>query len=360
MNKLYISLSVFATLALSIGAVAQTSTTITAAASPTVGYIYNMAADTTPADMPSFTVSVGSTTAQTWDFSQDFSAVYGSPVSFVAPAGKPGATTFPNSNLAVNQGGNNWGYLIAGTNGLFIDGGDVSVQGTSAALDFIPNPPQLPTPFTIGTTTTVVYTASTTTTYSSNTVLIKHHGVRTVTADAFGMVTTPAGTYSNTLRVLTHEITWDSISVLLGPFSTPIKQIYDTTTNYSWYQNTPDALVMSIDQSTAGKTTKAQYLQTFSNAINTIKHADFAANLYPNPTNTITNLAYENATAARVSASIFDLTGRQVATLLNNQQQAAGKQTLTVDVANLQLPQGLYMVQLTINGTTKTLKLNIQ
>ncbi len=115
---------------------------------------------------------------------------------------------------------------------------------------------------------------------------------------------------------------------------------------------------MSIDQNTSGATTQAQYLQTFTNGINTIKHANFAVSLYPNPTNAVSYLSYENATSSKVTASLFDITGRQVAALLNNQQQAAGKQTLTIDVTNT--PKGLYMLQLTINGATKTLKLNVQ
>ena len=115
-----------------------------------------------------------------------------------------------------------------------------------------------------------------------------------------------------------------------------------------------------LDQNTKGATTKVQYLQTFSNAINTIKRNELATNLYPNPASTFAYLSYENTTSAKVSASIFDMTGKQVAVILNNQQQIAGKQTLAIDVNNLQLAQGLYMVQLTINGATKTLKLNVQ
>ncbi|HXU26342.1 MAG TPA: hypothetical protein VN698_03860, partial [Bacteroidia bacterium] len=157
MNKLYISLSVAATLALSTAVVAQT--TITTAASPTVGYTYNMQADSTAADLTSYTVSAGSSSAQVWDYSAGFATPYGAAISFVAPTGNPGAASFPNSNLANNRGGGTWGYLIAGSNGLYLDGANVNTQGVSAVLDFNPNPPQLPTPFTIGNTTTVTYTA---------------------------------------------------------------------------------------------------------------------------------------------------------------------------------------------------------
>src|SRR6185437_2477253 len=253
MNKLYISLSVAATLALSNTALAQT--TITSAASPTVGYTYNMAADTTPADMPTFTVSPTSATAQSWDYSAVFANTYMAPTSFVAPSGNPGATSFPNSNLATDQGGGTWGYLISNSSGLFIDGVNASVSGVTAILDFSPNAPQMPTPFTYSNTTTVTYTAVANTTYSGTPVQIRHLATRTVTADAFGSIITPAGTYSNTLRVHTSEITSDIVFIVFGAPSYFTGR-FDTTSNYSWYQNTPNALVMSIDQNTAGATTK--------------------------------------------------------------------------------------------------------
>ena len=355
MKKFYISLSLVTSMFIANKGIAQI--TLTSAYLPQVGYTYNMVVDTTTAEMPTFTVSAGSASAQVWDYSAGFSSVYSAATSFVAPGSNPGASSFPNSNLASDQGGGNWGYLISGTTGLFVDGAYVSAQGVTAALDFNPNAPQLPTPFAYGNTTTVTYTAIGNTTYGGILpVVINHHAVRTVTADAFGSLTTPTGTYSNTLRVMTYEVSHDSISVT---GNNPINR-YDTTTNYSWYQNSLDALVMSIDQNTAGAATKAQYLQTFSNAINTIKHSELATNLYPNPASTLSFLSYENVTSSKVSANIFDLTGKQVAAILNNQQQAAGKQTLTIDVNNLQLAQGLYMVQLTVNGTTKTLKLNVQ
>ena len=355
MKKIYISLSLVSAMLLANKSMAQI--TLSSTYLPQVNYTYNMAADTTPADMPTFTVSAGSASAQTWDYSQGFNNIYGAATSFVAPGSNPGASNFPASNLASDQGGGSWGYLISGSNGLFIDGAEVTAQGVTADLDFMPNAPQLPTPFTFGNTTTVTYTATGNTTFGGIIpVVINHHAVRTVTADAFGSITTPTGTYSNTLRVMTYEISYDSISVS----GTNQFNRYDTTTNYSWYQNSPDALVMSIDQNTKGATTKVQYLQTFSNAINTIKRNELATNLYPNPASTFAYLSYENTTSAKVSASIFDMTGKQVAVILNNQQQIAGKQTLAIDVNNLQLAQGLYMVQLTINGATKTLKLNVQ
>ena len=354
MNKLYISLSVAATLALSNATLAQT--TITGTTMPQVGYTYNMLADTVAADRITFTVSAGSGTAQTWNYTPNFANTFAAPMAFVAPAGNPGAASFPNATMAVNEGGGNWAYFKTGASGLVVDGVDATIQGSLAVIDYMPDEIIIPTPFTYSNTVTNNYTATFTITVSGFTATVHHRVKRTITADAFGTLTTPAGTYSNVLRVKSYATTSDSAFVL----GNNAQDQYDTTTTYNWVQNTADALLMEIDINKSGAVTKASYLQSFSNAINSIKHTELAVNLYPNPASTFANLAYENAAAAKVSASIFDVTGRQVATLLNNQEQAAGKQTLAIDVTNLQLPSGLYMVQLTVNGATKTLKLNVQ
>ena len=321
-----------------------------------------MIADTLPADMPTFTVSAGSASAQTWNYTTGFNTTYNTAESFVAPSGNPGASTFPSATLASNQGAGTWGYLTNGSTGLHLVGVDVTVSGVSIAIPFSPAASEIPTPFTYGNTTgLVVYTGSASATVSGLPVIVKHRAFRTVTADAFGTITTPTGTYSNTLRIYTHETYSDSVFLNLGSPSF-YQATYDTSINYSWYQNTSNALVVSLDQKTSGLAKEIQY-NTVANTtgINSINnHVTLSANLYPNPTSGVTYLSYENQTSANVTASIYDITGRQVATLINNQQQAAGKQIVTIDVNNLQLPQGLYMVQLTVNGAMKIIKLNVQ
>jgi hypothetical protein len=361
MKKNYISLSVAITLAFASKGFAQAAITLSSTYLPQVGSTYNMVADSMPADMAAFTVSAGSSTAQTWSYTTGFNTTYNAAESFVAPTGNPGAASFPSATLASNQGSGTWGYLTNASNGLYLIGADVTASGVAVAIPFSPSAPEIPTPFTYGNTTgLVVYTGTASATVSGIPVVIKHRAFRTVTADAFGTITTPAGTYSNTLRIYTHETYSDSIFTnVLGSLSF-YEALYDTTINYRWYQNATNALVVSLDQKTSGATKDIQYLQGSTAGINTVKQSVLSTNLYPNPTSGITYLSYENQSSANVNASIYDITGRQVATLVNNQPQAAGKQVLTIDVNNLQLPQGLYMVQLTVNGAMKTIKLNVQ
>ena len=362
MKKIYVSFLVSCLIAFAGNlALAQVaSPTITTAATPTVGLIYNMMSDTAVADLPMFTVSAGSSTAQTWNYTTQFVTTYSNPTSFVAPAGNPGASSFPGATLASNQGGSTWAYFSTSTSGMNLIGVDITKMGISAALTFTPAVQEFPTPFTYSNSVTSVSKASTVVTYSSIPVTIVAHENQTITADAFGTITTPAGTYTNTLRYKIKSITSDSATAIISP--TPLYSSIDSTIQYSWYENSTNSLVMSITMSAKNDSVRtAQYLQNVTFAgISTVKQTLLTTNLYPNPTSGISYLSYENQTSANVSAAIFDVTGRHVATLINNQQQAAGKQTVSIDVNNLQLSQGLYMVQLTVNGAMKTLKLNVQ
>jgi hypothetical protein len=357
MKKIYISLLLIAIIAINKGAFAQVPT-ITTSAIPQVGFIYEMMSDTAVAELPTFTVSAGSATAQTWNYTSQFVTTYSNPTSFVAPASNPGAASFPSATLASNQGGSTWAYFNTSASGMNLIGVDISQMGVSAALTFTPAVQEFPTPFTYSNSVTSVSKASTPTTFSGTPITIIAHENQTITADAFGTITTPVGTYTNTLRYKIKSISSDSVvSSFLGTLYSTI----DSTIQYSWYENSTNSLIMSITMSASNDSVrKAQYLQGVTTGISSVKQTILSTNLYPNPTSGISYLSYENLSSATVNASIFDVTGRQVATLINNQQQAAGKQMATIDVNNLQLSQGLYMVQLAVNGAMKTLKLNVQ
>lgn len=356
MKKFYSALALVVTF--STASMAQT--TITAAAMPQIGYVYNMASDTAIADLPSFTVSAGSSSAQTWDYSNDFNFVYGENTSFVAPSAGAGSANFPNATMAVMQpNGTDWVYFVSNSSGLYIDGAHVVVSGGSADLDLNPNSLFMATPSTLGTTNTATTAATATTVVSTYTVQVRHSANRTVTADAFGQLTTPAGTYPNTLRLRTYETSIDSaFFYILGSWSFAQEQ-RDTTLQYSWMQNSPDAQLLQISLNTAGAATKASYLQSFSNGIAAYAGADQGFNLYPNPTSDLTYLSYENKSTGPVSLQMFDMNGRMVGDLLN-ENQAIGKHKAFINVEGLHLPKGMYFLQLKNSEGIQNIKLSVQ
>ncbi|MEM6645343.1 MAG: family 16 glycosylhydrolase [Bacteroidota bacterium] len=78
---------------------------------------------------------------------------------------------------------------------------------------------------------------------------------------------------------------------------------------------------------------------------------------YPNPFNPQTVIRYELASAAMVTAEVFDALGRRVRTLVNGMPRAAGAHQLTFDAANL--PSGLYTLVLTTPSDRLTQRLTL-
>ncbi len=76
---------------------------------------------------------------------------------------------------------------------------------------------------------------------------------------------------------------------------------------------------------------------------------------YPNPFNPTTNIQFDLAKAANVSLTVFDVTGRQVAMLLDNENLGAGVHTLNFDATGLS--SGVYFSRLDMGGTSMTRKM---
>ncbi|MBU1937424.1 T9SS type A sorting domain-containing protein, partial [bacterium] len=64
---------------------------------------------------------------------------------------------------------------------------------------------------------------------------------------------------------------------------------------------------------------------------------------YPNPFNAVTELSYAIANAGHVRLAIYNVTGRLVATLVN-EEQGAGEYQVTFDAGDL--PSGVYIYRL--------------
>ena len=69
---------------------------------------------------------------------------------------------------------------------------------------------------------------------------------------------------------------------------------------------------------------------------------------YPNPFNPSTVIKFNIAKAGFVSLKVYDITGKEVAALVN-QELSKGKFSIYFDASNL--ASGTYIYQLTANGT---------
>jgi len=78
---------------------------------------------------------------------------------------------------------------------------------------------------------------------------------------------------------------------------------------------------------------------------------------YPNPFNPSTVIRYQLPEAGKVRLEVFDVLGRQVATLADSENKPAGIHSVIFDAAGLS--SGIYLYRLTAGNTTKTRTLTL-
>lgn len=76
--------------------------------------------------------------------------------------------------------------------------------------------------------------------------------------------------------------------------------------------------------------------------------------VYPNPATNAVSLAFELRVPAQVTAELYDLTGRLVYTLIDNEQLAAGAHTRSVSLGAT--GNGIYLLKMNVGGETVTKK----
>ncbi|HET7819088.1 MAG TPA: hypothetical protein VFL70_07245, partial [Bacteroidia bacterium] len=130
---------------------------------------------------------------QTWDFSSLSGASAGT-YSVVSTASTPSGVNFPNSNMCIH----------ADTNYAYFNANSSSFQYVGLSSDTInmsySNPQDwLRYPMTFNSS----YSDDFAVTFNSMSVQFFRKGIAKVTADAYGTLITPVGTFNNTLRVHT-------------------------------------------------------------------------------------------------------------------------------------------------------------
>ena len=80
---------------------------------------------------------------------------------------------------------------------------------------------------------------------------------------------------------------------------------------------------------------------------------------FPNPFNPSTRLSYEIADETKVSIIVYDLLGRKICTVLDNEPHTAGnyfKYWNGVDQSGMKVPSGAYIIRLQAGDVTKIQK----
>lgn len=264
----------------------------------------------------------------TWDFSgiqatEDDTLL----LRAVTPQSTGISSAFPGASVAIADPDDYYVFLKAENNKL----SEMGAGEPGDAMPFSDNKELLRFPLTLGTTFTDTYNGS------GGDVLfsIDISGKVTVTADAYGTLITPSGTFNNVLRITTID---SSTTIFSGFGFTDTTS--EATTSYTWYQAGVHWPLFTINvyEDDMGTYTDGFFLHKEQPSGIFDKHRALQLNAFPNPFTEKINLeGFEAASNEKILTQFITLDGRIV-----KQLELNASTTLQVNVADL--PAGSYIV----------------
>ncbi|MES2762554.1 MAG: T9SS type A sorting domain-containing protein [Bacteroidota bacterium] len=232
---------------------------------------------------------------QTWNYS-NFTVAMSAATHFQNTAAAPAgwSSNFPSSQMLTYSAADTTAtYYSSNSTGFYTDGiydGGLNPQPGNV-LAFNPNYLLIPTPFTYGNTRNSTAKITFTVNQGFNIKLVSYT-YQLFTADGYGSITTPAGMFSNTLRIKRMAYSLDTTYADFGAgyqmvSSSPPK---DTAMTYMWLKNgANDALVFQINEKMngpigTGLAESASYYNNTATHIPTFLKPT-ASIAYPNPSN---------------------------------------------------------------------------
>ncbi|NPA68725.1 MAG: T9SS type A sorting domain-containing protein [Chlorobi bacterium] len=209
-------------------------------------------------------ISPGGTGEQTWNFA-GLTPGGTDTLCFVAPDETLAYDVFPDTDLGLkilttDDDGNPdtiWIYLDQSTDFLHIIGISASLFGNAKP---VPYQNLMPYPVTYGDVFYSDYTSVVKTYIDSDSIMFKSDVHDTVYVNAFGELTTPAGTF-NTLRFFHDKYEIDSTFVKIGDTWIFADRNINDDNYYEWWTNDPEAKmkILEITVSQSGEVTDGNY-----------------------------------------------------------------------------------------------------
>lgn len=310
-------------------------------------------------------VDVGGTGQGTWDFSgleyqYELDATSIDPAS--APTSFSGAThvTYSNPTFAGTTS-ETWVYLTIGS-GAYSNIGTYTtamVSGFDMTTTITIDPPETLYQLPIDYNTTWSQSGTRSINAEITGLSSQQYDVtytNTVTVDAYGTITMPNGTSEEVLRIKTEsEVTSNA-----GGVSTTSSYV-----DYTFLAKSGTFLTVSVADGSgaSGGTVQAEdvtWAYGSGGGTSDVKRIDKLANdfslaqNYPNPFNPTTNIEYSIPQQEHVSLKVYDILGKEVASLVND-ELSAGVYNVSFDGSNLS--SGIYLYTLTAGNFVATKKL---
>jgi hypothetical protein len=177
-------------------------------------------------------------------------------------------------------------------------------------------------------------------------------GTTTVTADGYGTLTTPNGTYTNCLRIHFVQAFTDSVYM-----SAPTIITYSND-EYMWYKNgIHSALAYTYTTTSNGSPSTNGGFLSSPLGIDEVNNSITSFNVYPNPASSSINLDFNLTESKKAGYKIYNTLGEEMITT-DTKEAFAGLNNYKIDTGNL--PEGIYFVKLILeNGNIQTRRFSV-
>jgi len=296
---------------------------------------------------------------QTWDFSTLVVGSMSPASSIVAPSSTPYPSTYPTADMVYYQddgfGSEVFTYMDVTSSEATLVGQAIDTNNVNFYQISYPNTYKI-----VGFPTT--YNTTWNDTYLRNIPLVttpflmelRTYGSLDFTADGYGTLILPSGTYTNVLRTkIVHNAT---DSLVYTPPSIPASLSGTSSyTSYDWYGPDMKSALLSIQFSsnTQNSTTtydKSVMIGNVSTGIQDQVNLVFGNMvLYPNPAKGAFSIKTDKSTSG-ISVSLVDLQGRTV--------RSYGAMQNSFDISDV--TPGFYLVKVSKSGAVMNIKLSVQ
>lgn len=281
----------------------------------------------------------GSGANQNWDYTA-LAGGQGDPTSWVAPSSTTQGSSFPTANIA--------GYSSTTTNtSYFANSGtvrqSVGVYANTVVTTYSDPEDFLRYPFTMGDSYVDTWGGQ----YTNSGFTFYRSGTISVTADAYGTMVTPGGTFTDVVRVHFVEAYQDSANL-----GSPIVTTY-TNDEYAWYKDgVHDPIAWTFTFTSLGGTTTSSGYVSFG-AVGTDPATAISLDIFPTPASDQLTLELGLAQAEDVKIVVMNAIGQEVEAMEMGMSNP-GLNRFQVGVSTL--PAGIYFAKIMLNGQSTTTK----
>ncbi len=262
----------------------------------------------------------GSGAGQTWNFAGATPTGTTLDREYISPSGTPYMSFFPGSNLCERSddgaGGFTYLYFDHGSAQTNLMGYGWVLTGQNVHFDYTNQQTWLAYPVSYNGTHFDSFAGSYTATISGLTYTDFRSGTYEYTADAWGSMSNPVGTYPNCLRLRIRQHIKDSL-VYTNPPLPPNVSVFNATT-YNWMSGDAghylNQFYLSYDTVTAIGSSTASKNAYYQDAVTSAGEIPFSlsAEIYPNPVADHAFFILHDAVSGDAVLTLYDMHGREV------------------------------------------------